>query len=277
MTPQRHALFRKHIALPQDHGSWVFILSPLLIGFFAGGTFSWAATYLIVAAMAAFLIRQPVTIAVKAYAGRRSRADLPAARFWMVVYGLLALLMLIGLAMRGFGYVFYLAVPGLLIFVWHLYLISKRSERRQAGLEVIGSGVLALAAPAALWVGTGGYSSAGWVLWFLIWFQSAASIIHAYLRLAQRELTEIPERPVLWQMGRRALMYTSFNLIVTITLAALGLLPRFIFLPYLVQWAETLRGTLRPAIQAKPVAIGLRQLGISTLFTVLFILTWKIL
>ena len=79
------AIFKRHIAVPQDHGSWVFILSPLLIGLFAGREFSPASVNLIVAAMGAFLIRQPVSMAVKAYAGRRSRDDLPAARFWMLV------------------------------------------------------------------------------------------------------------------------------------------------------------------------------------------------
>ena len=262
--------------MPQDHGSWVFILSPLFIGFFAGGSFPLAAIYLVFAAMAAFFIRQPVTVAVKVYAGRRPRTDLPAARFWMMVYGLIALLPLIGLAARGFAYIFSLAAPGLIIFGWHLYLVSKRAERKQAGLEVVASGVLALAAPAALWVGLGAYSPTGWTLWLLVWFQSAASIIHAYMRLAQRELAEVPERSVLWQMGRRALMYTTFNLVVTLLLGIVGWLPRFIFVPYLLQWAETLWGIVNPAINAKPTAIGFRQLGISTLFTILFILTWTV-
>ena len=53
--------FRRQIALPQDHGSWVFLLSPLLIGLFTGGQFSAASAALIVAALAAFLIRQPLT------------------------------------------------------------------------------------------------------------------------------------------------------------------------------------------------------------------------
>jgi hypothetical protein len=54
--------FKKQIALPQDHGSWIFILSPLLIGIFAGGNFSHATLNIIVAAMSAFMIRQPMTI-----------------------------------------------------------------------------------------------------------------------------------------------------------------------------------------------------------------------
>jgi len=171
MNNFKEKYLRKQIALPQDHGSWVFILSPLFIGFFAGGSFSTAAVYLILAAMAAFFIRQPVTVAVKAYAGRRPRTDLPAARFWILVYGFIALLMLIGLASRGFVDVLYLAAPGIVIFAWHLYLVSKRSERKQAGLEIVASGALALAAPAALWVGKGSYDPSGWTLWILVWFQ----------------------------------------------------------------------------------------------------------
>ncbi|RMD59526.1 prenyltransferase, partial [Candidatus Parcubacteria bacterium] len=86
------SLFRRHIALPQEHGSWVFLLSPLLIGLFAGENITTASLYLSVAALAAFLLRQPVSITVKAYTGRRPRRDLPAARFWMSIYGLIALL-----------------------------------------------------------------------------------------------------------------------------------------------------------------------------------------
>ena len=127
-------LFRKQIALPQDHGSWVFILSPLLIGIFAGGTFSYVTINLFVAAMAAFLLRQPMTAIIKAYSGRRPRTDLPAARFWAGLYGVIASATLLGLIFEGFGYILYLAVPGVPVFAWHLWLVSKRAERRQAGV-----------------------------------------------------------------------------------------------------------------------------------------------
>ena len=166
---KRASLFRLHIALPQDHGSWVFILSPLLIGLFAGGNFSPASINLVIAAMGVFLLRQPVSIAVKAYAGRRSRADLPSARFWMLVYGAIVLLALAGLVAEGYIYVLYLAVPGIPVFAWHLYLVSKRAERKQAGVEILATGALSLAAPAAYWIGQGSYEPLGWVLWLLTW------------------------------------------------------------------------------------------------------------
>lgn len=269
-------LFVRHIALPQDHGSWVFLFSPLLIGLFAAQNFTAASLILVIAALAAFLARQPASIAVKAYSGRRSSRDLPVARFWLAVYGLVGLLALAALVYLGFGYLLYLAIPGLIVFAWHLVLISRRAERRQMGIEIVASGVLALAAPAALWVGQGYPDPQGWVLFGLVWLQSAASIVYAYLRLEQRPLSAPPDRATALRMARRALLYTTFNLLLVIGLAITGFLPALLPLPYALQWAETVWGGLfRPAVGYKPTTIGFRQLAVSSLFTLLFILAWN--
>jgi len=105
-------------------------------------------------------------------------------------------------------------------------------------------------------------------------FQSAASIVYAYLRLEQRELNELPDLPSRFRMGRRALLYTTFNFLAVAALSTAGILPRFVWVPFALQWAETIWGTTHPAIGYKPTAIGIRQLIVSSLFTVLFILTW---
>jgi len=268
--------FRRNIAVTNEHGSWVFLFSPLLIGIFAGANWSTSLTYLIIAALSGFLIRQPITIAVKVYAGRRSRRDLPAARFWILVYGTIGLLMVVALILRGFGYVLYLAIPGVPVFGWHLWLVRHRAERRQVGVEIVASGVLALSAPAAYWISVGNTDLAGWWLWGLTWLQSAASIVYAYLRLEQRTWKEIPPIKTRLIAGKRAILYTSFNLLLTVFLSILGWLPLWIFIPYALQWVETLWGTLNPAVGVKPTRIGLRQLVVSTLFTILFIITWNI-
>lgn len=268
-------LFRKHIAIPQDHGSWVFILSPLLIGLFAGGVFTPSSLNLVIAAMAAFMLRQPAAALIKVYSGRRSRDDLTAGRFWFIVYAAIALAALIGLIAGGFGYLLYLAVPGVAIFAWHLWLVSRREERRQVNVEIIATGVLSLAAPAAYWVGVGRYDPTGWWLWGLAWLQSAASIVYAYLRLEQREQAKGPERSGMWKMGWRAALYTSFNLASVLILSLVAVLPSLLFLPYLVQWIETMWGITHPATGWKPTRIGIRQLIVSTIWTVLFILTWR--
>ena len=271
----RTSTFRKQVFLPQDHGSWVFIFSPLLIGLFAGGKFSYASLSLVVAAVAAFLIRQPIMMAVKAYSGRRAKSDLPAAYFWIAVYGIIILVALIGLLRASFGYLLILAIPGAPVFAWHLWLVSRREERRQVNVEIIATGVLSLAAPSAYWVGIGRYDPTGWWLWILVWLQTAASIVYAYLRLEQRDLAQIPARTDLWKMGLRAFAYTTFNLVLAARLGLFSILPRCLFLPYLVQWIETLWGIFHPAIKWKPTRIGVRQLIVSTLWTILFILFWR--
>ena len=269
-------IFRKQIFLPQDHGSWVFIFSPLLVGLFAGGQFTFASFSLVIAAIAAFLIRQPITIMVKAYSGRRSKDDLPAARFWVMVYCLIALAALIGLILNGFTYILYLAVPGAPVFAWHLWLVSRREERRQAGVEIVAIGVLSLATPAAYWVGVGGYDPSGWWLWALVWMQSAASIVYDYLRLEQREWKSVPNRWNRFRSGTRAYLYTSFNVASVLALGLVSVLPRFLFLPYLIQWMETMWGIDHPAVGWKPTRIGIRQLIVSILWTILFIVTWRL-
>jgi hypothetical protein len=268
--------FKKQIALPQDHGSWVFIFSPLVIGIFAGGNFTIAMLNPVLATMSAFMIRQPMTAIVKAYSGRRPKSDLGPALFWVLIYGSLASLALLGLIRHGFIFLLFLAIPGVAVFSWHLWLVSQRAERKQAGMEIVATGVLALTAPAVYWVGIGRYDALGWWLFLWTWLQSAASIVYAYLRLEQRELkqdqAEGQERSGLWKMGRRALLYTSFNLIASLILGWAKLIPQFIFVPFLVQWLETLWGTTHPCIGWKPVRIGIRQLAVSSLWTILFIL-----
>ncbi len=268
-------ILSKHIALPQDHGSWVFLFSPLLIGLFAGRVWRAEDAALIVAALSAFLARHPITILTKIHSGRRSRRDLPAALFWTGVYTLAGLLALGYLLRKGYGFLLWLGIPAVPVFAWHLYLVSKRAERRKPGLEIVATGTLALGAPAAYWVGIGTPDAAGWWLWLLSWLQAAASITYAYLRLEQRTWKEAPPRPERWQAGRRALAYTTFNLISVALLGLAGALPARLFLAYAVQWGETLWGITHPAVKMKPALIGVRQLAVSTLFTLVFILTWR--
>lgn len=266
---------RKQIFLPQDHGAWVFIFSPLFVGLFAGQRFSLPSLYLVIAVLASFLIRQPITIAVKAHSGRRAKSDAPAAAAWITIYGSIIFLALIGLVSAGFTSILLLAIPGAPVFAWHLFLVSQRAERRQVNIEIIATGVLALAAPAAYWVGVGHYNATGWWLWIFTWFQSAASIVYAYLRLEQRGWKDTPPRDELSKHGLRTFAYTTFNLACSLGLGLFSILPKLLFIPFLLQWTETLWGIFHPAIRWKPVQIGIRQLVVSILWTILFILVWK--
>jgi hypothetical protein len=267
---RRRSPFRRHVAVPTDHGSWVFLASPLLIGLVAGGRIETPTLYLIVASICGFLVRQPITIAVKIFSGRRSREDLEAAGFWIVAYSLIGSVHVLGLVIRGFHYVLYLLVPAVPVFAWYLILVSRRAERRQMMLEVVASGALALTAPAAMWVGLGRYDSYGWLLWVMAWAQSAASIVYTYVRLEQRvrpasEAAGVPH-------ARTAVLLASFNLAATAVLALFDAVSPWLVLPFVPQWLEVLWGSRHPATGQKPRTIGMRQLFVSALFTALFLI-----
>jgi hypothetical protein len=266
---------RRHVALPSDHGSWVFLLSPLIIGLFAGGRWTTPCAYLIVAALTGFLVRQPVTIAVKALCGRRSREDLPAAVFWTLLYTGIGSIHVVGLVLRGFGYLLYLAIPGMAVFAWYLWLVSRREERGQVVLEMLAIGVLALTAPAGYWVGLGRPDSMGWLLWLLTWAQSGASVVFVHLRISQRGAKDDMSLARRWRDGVPSLPLSGFNLVAVTAVCLAGVVPRWLFVPYAVQFAECVNGTLRPATGLKPKQIGRRQLLVSTVFTVLFVLAWR--
>jgi len=267
-------LWQRHIAIPTEHGSWVFLFSPLLIGLFLGKTIGAGSLILALAILAGFLIRQPVTVVVKVYSGRRPRSDLLPARFWMLLYGVIGGVALLWLVLWGYSYLLWLVIPALPVFGWHLWLVSKRAERKKPGVEIVASGVLALAAPAAYWVGSGKYLPDGWLIWGLCWLQAAASIVYAYLRLEQRGLKHQLSVPERIRLGKRSLLYNTFSLLLSVGLAFFQLVPPLLPLAFGVQWLEALWGTLNPAIGVKPTLIGIRQLVVSSLFTVVFIITW---
>ena len=272
--PTHKRRFPKHIALPQDHGAWFLFLSPLLIGLVLGGRWNGNTALFVLAALGAFLARQPASILVKALAGRRPRRDArPALRF-LALYAALTAIGVGGLLLRGQTYILHLAAPGLLVFAWHLWLLSRRRERRQLGVELIGVGVLALSAPAAIWVAEGQYRPYEWWLWFLLWFEAAAAIVYAYLRLEQRGWHQVPPLAPRLRAGARALAYATFNLVAVYILGRSGLIPLGVVWAFAVQWAEVVWGTLFPAVKRRPAYIGLRQGFVTILFTVLFIWAW---
>jgi hypothetical protein len=268
------SLLKRHIALPAEHGAWVFLFSPLLIGIFVAGSIRWSSLVLVVAALAGFLARQPLTMAVKVYSGRRPKSELPAAWFWMLLYGIIAAVAGLGLILLGHSIVLWLVLPALPVLAWYLWLISKRSERRQAAVEVAASGILALGAPAAYWIGLNAYHPLGWVLWGLCWLQAAGSIIYIYLRLQQRRLPSMPGSHERWHMARPAIGFNLFALLAVAALSLLGFITVWLVPVFGIQMAETVWGAANPAVKAKPTAIGVRQLVISSLFTLAFILAW---
>ena len=269
-------MWRRHYALPPEHGSWIWLLGPLALGIVAARRLAPDLAPLALAVLTAFLLRQPATVAVKALSGRRARADLKPALAWLAGYLLLAALGLAWLLRAGHGRLLALALPGIPVFAWHLWLVGRRQERGQPGVEIVAAGTLALAAPAAYWTAGGESARAGWILWLLTWLQAAGSIVYIHMRLQQRGWDRLPSGRQRWRLGGRALAYAGFTLLACLLLSGIGWAPPLAPWAFVLALVETLQGVVWPAVGAPARAIGLRQLASSTLFLLLLGLAYLV-
>jgi hypothetical protein len=266
-------IWKKHYAIPSEHGSWIWWIGPLLLGACAGGKWRPAMLWLTLAALAAFLSRQPASILIKTFSGRRPERDRIPALVWLCGYSALAALAVSQLIRLNHGQVLWLAVPAVPILGWHFSLIAKRRERKQMGIEIIGTGALALAAPAAYWVSGGTDAVLPLILWLSSWLQSAASITLVYFRLDQKTWDSGLALALRARSGYRTLAYHGFNFLFGWSLVCAGSLNAIAGMAFSMMLLDTLLAIVRPAINARPRSIGLRQLFSSSLFYLLMILS----
>ena len=268
------AIFRRHYAIPAEHGAWAMLFGPFAVGLGLAWRLEWAVLWAFLGALLLFLARQPMIILVKAWSGRRSREDVSPALAWLLIYGALGLVPLSILIASDYAALLWLALPALPPLAWQLGLVIGRAERQMA-VELAGSGALALAAPAAYFAATGRFDFIALSAWLLCWFQSAAAIVYVYVRLEQRRLTTMPSRSLQWTMGRRAVLYHAFNFVVSLLLAALRILPLLVPLAFAAMLVEALRGTFRPALGVKPQILGVSQVVAIAVFVILLVLAYR--
>lgn len=272
----KQALFQRRYILPSEHGSWIWWIGPYCIGIAAAGQFSPHLITLFAAMLAAFLLRQPMTIFVKTLANRRNQRERLPALIWTGTYATCASAAFCMLLFAGFGRLIGLLIPGIPVFIWHLYLVSQRAERGQRGIEIVGAGVLALAAPASYWVAEGSSNSLAWTLWAISWLQSAASIVLVYQRLHERSLDV--DGPIRERLRRssRSFAYHAFN----VTLASLAYflvgIPWLVIFAFVLMLIDAVDAIRSPARGWKPTRIGLRQLFASSLFMLLVVVGFLI-
>lgn len=267
--PVRH--FPKHIALPQQHGAWALWLGPLAVGIGAAGSIGPGLFWLTLANLGIFLSLQPLTVLVKVLSGRKNRTNLRPALTWLCLYGFLCLAGAAGLWWLGHGRVLWLGLAALPVLAWQLRLVARRKERGQQAAETAGAIMLALAAPAAIWVGGGDFRT-GVLLWLLCALQAGAAIVSVYNRLAYRRMTGIPDWDERVRLSYRSNLFHGVNLGFALGLAVTGWISWPAAAAFALMLAEAVDGgLLRPPVGARPAAIGIRQTIATAVFSILLI------
>jgi hypothetical protein len=188
----RRKFFRKSLVIPNEHGSWSWLLVPFFVGAAVAGRVGVAADAALLSVvltlaggMAAFLVRQPANAWLRIRRGRASRADEPLAAGWSLGLAGVSALCLAGLLALGRIALLWLVIPFTAILL--VYLGAARLGRagmRALWTELIGAVGLALMAPAAVIAVTGGLSGLAWAVWGLMGLQNGLGVLYVRLRLA---------------------------------------------------------------------------------------------
>lgn len=265
-----------HVALPQQHGAWVMWAGPLVFGILVARAITPALAWLVLASLGAFLALQPLTLLVKVWAGRRPRDEAGPALLWLSLYGALTLAGALGLIQQGHVWTLLLGVLAAPVLVWQMWLVRRREERGQMGVELVGAGVLALNALAGCGVASGvGVDLRGLVLFALSWLQSATGIVYIYLCLEYRRMKAVPPRDERMRLAGRALLYAGADVVIVLLLAALGVAPLGAVVGYVFMAGEVVYGGVwKPPVGARPAAIGVRQTVVTVIFFVLLLIAY---
>lgn len=250
----------KSLALPSEHGGWGLLVEPLLLGLALAPT--WAGLALAVAALAAFLARHPLRLALAdARRGMRYPRTRPA-QCLALGYGTLAL--------AGAGAALYAApwsayVPLLCAAPLGLVQLAydARNHGRQLLPELAGGAALAATAPTILLLGGGSPQVAAGLALLLV-ARVCTSVLYVRARLrATRGVSE----------GRTlALAAHALGLLLVLALVTQTHVPASALLAFGVLAARAFHGLLAAPTQVRPQTVGFQELGYGAVTTVLLAL-----
>lgn len=255
--------------LPPEKGVWIWWIGPLIIGAAAGPQFTVDLAILTVAALGAFLIRQPVSQLIRAYRLGRLDAEGAPSAAWLLILAVPTIASGATLLAWGHGWLIPLAAICLAVIVWQLWLLMRGEERHQSLRDHLAAGVLALAGPAAYWSCGGGDHTAATLVWFLPALQASASVTHIFLRLRQRKLRAFPPLAARLREALLPMLHHSGALLATGILAVEGIVPPLVVAAFALTAAEGFCAILRPPVRKTPFYLGMRQLAVSSAFTAL--------
>jgi hypothetical protein len=177
-------VYRKHIVMPTEHGSWAWLLVPFFVGTAVAGRFNLPVLLALLGGLAVFFLRQPATVWLRVQRKKARAADGPIALAWIGLFITVGLLCLAGLLLMERGMLAWLLGPFVLIF--GLYMVAARYGRsglRSLWMELAGAAALSMMAPAAAIAAAGQIETWMWGLWGLMAAQNVLGALYVRLRV----------------------------------------------------------------------------------------------
>lgn len=248
----------KRILLPPEHGSWSFLLEPILLGVLVSPSGAGAA--LGIAAVAAFFTRQPLKLALSDRRRGKRHPRTAAAEGVALAFGSVATLALaVALAAGGSRVALPLLAAAPLGLVQVIY--DARRETREIAPELAGSSALAAFAP-AMALADGWTLSAALGLWLILLTRSIPSILYARTMVRRLHGETVSGAP--------ALTVHAAGVAAVGAAGAAGIVPLVVLAAPLLLLVRAALGLSRGTIPARrlgwgEIAFGLAVVGIAAL------------
>ncbi len=248
-------VYRKHIVMPTEHGSWAWLLVPFFVGTAVAGQFNLPVLLALLGGLAVFFLRQPTTVWLRVRRKKARASDGPIALTWMGFFVTIGLLCLAGLLLSGRGMMVWLMGPFLLIF--GLYMAAARYGRsglRSLWMELAGAAALSMMAPAAAIAAAGLIENWIWWLWGLMAAQNVLGALYVRLRVYDTHNRVIKR----WPIGVAHLA----GLLLVLGLGLGNSVPLLTAVPFAGFFFRSLWATAKPQPVADIKKFGFTELGV---------------
>jgi len=255
--------------LPREHGAWVMLAVPLLLGNILAPSWHPRSLLLILAVFSGFLARHPLSYLIKTRSRKRASRRKHQHTQWFLIYTSFSMLAggILLLVYRLDGILVFALVMLLCLALDMLYVSLRKSMSVQA--ESIGVFGLALCAPMSMYVASGQVSMEGFLLGMLVALYFVGSIL--YIRLKARRQPRMPAPTEFWPRclaASDALLYHLVAFVFVVAFAVTGWLPLWTPVAFLPVTLKAIWGGL--SWQDKQ-SLSLKKLGmIECIHAVLF-------
>lgn len=258
--------------LAREHGAWVMFLTPLLMGSAVAGSFTLATLLLTFTALGFFLLRFPLTLAIKT----RATDQRAYALTWCAIYAALtaAFGILLLLSTRLAALVPLGAMGGVTLGIY-LILAARRAEMSIWG-EWVGIAGLGLSAPAAYLVGAGALDENAYALYALNVLYFGGTVVYVKFKVRQQPRTA----PMNWvgklRAGRVAIAYHVWAVAMIALAASIGWVPVLVLLVFILPMCKVMGGVLANPARLNIKRIGFIELGFTLAFLLIVVAAYRV-
>jgi len=260
---------RSALKLPKEHGAWVMLYVPFVLGVAVAGRVNWQVLLLLLSTTAIFISRESLLVWRRARSRGRDAAE---AGRTLSLY--LVLTAAFGSPLILVFKLFWLIPLGLIGAA--LLMINGRQaaqmEERAMTSEILAIGGLTMTAPAAYYAASGRWEMTAFWLWLLSMLYMASSVFYIKLRVYRLNPRKHVEQRGAW---RSCAVYHSFLLVALPALifaGSLNLLALIAFAPVIVR---TFWGMFKPTTKVNLMRAGILEIVYSMIFLICAALNFR--